>query len=342
MRYCLFACLALFNVSFAVQAFEVESEISFPVRDGDTDIRILSTADIDLFAPIIESFQDANPSVGITYISVSSTEVLQAVVVEDLAFDLVVSSAMDLQTKLANDGYAMRINGTATSAVPDWAQWRDSVFAFTQEPAAIVLSKQAFDGLDLPTTRQDLIATLRANPDRFLGRLGTYDIRSSGLGYLFATQDSRTSEAYWRLTEVFGSLQTQLYCCSSDMIEDVSSGEIAVAYNVLGSYARARVDLAGTIAVIEPEDFTTVMLRTALVPKNAPNPEAALDFLAHLMTLAWANQDGDAFTFPNRGADLSDLSKLRPIRMGPGLLVYLDQFKREQFIAAWENAVLQH
>jgi len=31
----------------------------------------------------------------------------------------------------------------------------------------------------------------------------------------------------------------------------------------------------------------------------------------------------------------------RPIRLGPGLLVYLDQLKRRTFIRAWLNAMVQ-
>ena len=342
MRYrFLTALIGLISINLAAQAFEIETQTNFPAASTSASIRILSTADIDLFAPIIQGFQAANPRIEVIYTTVSSTEVLQAIVVEDEAFDLVVSSAMDLQTKLANDGFAVRVSNSGTALVPEWAKWRESVFAFTQEPAAIVISPAAFDGLDLPTTRQDLITTLRAYPERFKGRVGTYDVRSSGLGYLFATQDSRTSEAYWRLSEVFGQLETRLYCCSSAMIEDVSRGEIAVAYNVLGSYANARTDLGETISVIEPNDFTTVMLRSAFVPRNAPNPDAAQSFLDHLLTRAWAPQPGIPFPYPNAQTDLNDSAKLKPIRLGPGLLVFLDRFKREQFIAAWENAVLQ-
>ena len=67
--------------------------------------------------------------------------------------------------------------------------------------------------------------------------MGTYDLRKSGLGYLFATQDARATETYWRLIEVMGQLETNLYCCSSDMIDDVISRTFFFAYNLLGSYA---------------------------------------------------------------------------------------------------------
>lgn len=342
MRNRFSACvIALAHFSFAAQAYEIETETTFTAPNSIGQIKILSTADLNLFAPIIESFQASGAGLDVIYTTVSSSEVLQAVVVEGEVFDLVVSSAMDLQTKLANDGFAVPATGFAQDLVPDWAKWRDSVFAFTQEPAAIVLSAAAFQGLDIPRTRQDLISVLRAHPDRFQGRVGTYDIRNSGLGYMFATQDSRTSEVYWRLSEVFGQLETRLYCCSSDMIEDVSGGTIAVAYNVLGSYARARTDLADQIVVIEPDDFTTVMLRSALIPRRAPNPEGAKAFLDHLLEQAWGDPAQNGFPYPTYGADRDDVSKYRPIRMGPGLLVYLDRFKRDQFLDAWQNAVLQ-
>ena len=75
-----------------------------------------------------------------------------------------------------------------------------------------------------------------------------------------------------------GNLGARLYCCSSDMIDDVASGRIAVAYNVLGSYAEARHDVADHIEIIQPSDFTTVMLRTALIPSITTAREIVLIF----------------------------------------------------------------
>ena len=147
---------------------------------------------------------------------------------------------MDLQTKLANDGLALAHQSAATRIPLDWGKWRDHVFAFNQEPATIVISSTAFTDIEELQTRQELISTLRDHPKLFRGRVGTYDVRSSGLVYLLATQDARTSESYWRFAEVMGHLDIQLYCCPGAMIDDVSSGKIAVADNVLGCYAEVR------------------------------------------------------------------------------------------------------
>jgi iron(III) transport system substrate-binding protein len=319
-------------------AFEAEQVARFGPSDSDRELRIISTADIAFFEPMITSFLALAPETSIEYTVVSSSELQKAIVDEGEAFDVAVSSAMDLQTKLANDGWAQRFTSEATSTLPDWAVWNDMLFAFTQEPAAIVVSKSGFGELPLPESRNDLINLLRQHPDFFRGRVGTYDVRQSGLGYLFATQDTRASEIYWRLTEVMGRLDTQLFCCSSDMINRVKSGDLLIAYNVLGSYAINRED-RDNFAIILPSDFTTVMLRTALMPSNAPSPKLAALFLDHLMARSHG-QDAQLLTHP--ALDLSqNEAALNRIRIGPGLLVFLDQLKKRAFLSEWENAILQ-
>jgi iron(III) transport system substrate-binding protein len=336
-----FCSLALILSALPGRAFEIEEHVHFPAANQSAELRVISTADADLFTPFITAFQALNPGVAVDYYVVSSTEIMVALQDEGESFDLAISSAMDLQVKLANDGLALPYRSSATGILPEWAIWRDRVFAFTQEPATMVLSRADFADIDLPRTRQDLITALRDHPDRFRERIGTYDVRESGLGYLFATQDGRSSETYWRLAQVMGGLQTRLYRGSSDMIEDVASGRIAVAYNVLGSYAQVREDLHDRIHIIAPEDFTTVMMRTVLIPANAVAPEAAGRFIDHLIETAWT-EGGGRFAFPGiTPARLSENASLRPIQLGPGLLVYLDRLKRRQFIEEWEAAMVQ-
>ncbi len=338
MRHLILSLALSLLTPLAALGFETEERRMFG-PDRAQALRIISTADVDFFAPIITAFLADNPGLSVDYVTVSSTELMRALYDEKAAFDVAVSSAMDLQTKLANDGLALAHISAATALLPDWARWRDHVFAFTQEPATIVVSRAAFKGLDMPRTRQDLIALLRENPDTFRGRVATYDVRKSGLGYLFATQDARSSETFWRLAEVMGNLDLRLYCCSSDMIDDVASGKIAVAYNVLGSYAGARADVADRIEIIQPSDFTTVMLRTALIPSTSAQPDLGGLFVDYLIRAAWDGQGGGLLP-PIRPA-AQETTALRPIRLGPGLLVYLDRLKRAAFLGAWESAVLQ-
>lgn len=327
MRYLITAGLILWMT--AVNSFEIEARTEFSAANSTATLNIISTTDTAVFAPLIHSFQQVHPQISVIYTAASSSQIYAGIAEGGVYFDIAISSAMDLQTKLANDGFAQRYTSDATALVPDWGQWRGSVFAFTQEPATIVLNRAAFANQPIPQTRAELITLLRNQPKKYIGRTGTYDVRSSGLGYLFATQDSRTSETYWRLTELMGQLNAHLYCCSSDMIEDVSTGKIAIAYNVLGSYAAARDDLADKITIIEPEDYATVMLRTALILKGTTQQRPAEQFMDHLLSQAWA-----------RNPDDQD-KNLRRIPLGPGLLVFLDRLKRQQFLKEWTSAILQ-
>lgn len=336
--FVLFLGLILYPAS--LMAFEVEDRLILGDDTSMQKLRIISTTDVELFKPVLEEFLQARPDLNLEYVVTSSTELMTAIEKEQQPFDIAISSAMDLQTKLANDGLTLPYSSAATLTLPDWAKWREDVYAFTQEPAAIVLSRSAFENLELPQNREDLIDLLRNNPDLFHSRVGTYDLRSSGLGYLFATQDSRVSEVYWRLTEVMGALDAKLYTSSGKMIDQVASGELAVAYNVLGSYALSRQD-SDEIEVLFPSDFTTVMMRTVLIPSTASHQETAQQFVDFLVEVAW-NTAGAASSLRALNPELKAVeNSLRRIRLGPGLLIFLDTFKKRRFLSAWENSILQ-
>lgn len=339
MRQFIIAAALIVSAAMA-QAFETEDEQVFGHGTGP-QISVLSTTDTDIFAPVIQAFLAARPDLSLRYVVAASQEVFRAVRDEGAQFDLVISSAMDLQMKLANDGFAAPVASARTDALPPWAKWRDRLFGFALEPVVLLASKKAMSGLAMPRTRRDLIDLLRANPNRFNGRIATYDPNISGAGYLFATQDARQTDAFWRLAEVMGRLNARLYCCSGEMISDLERNDLALAYNVVGSYASTRVKSSDNLEVIELEDFTVALLRTAFVPRTAPQPglgAALLDFM-----LGGADgrpmTSGGAASLPLDQAALAP--HLRPIRLDPGLLVYLDRIKRANFLAEWNAAMTQ-
>ena len=168
--------------------------------------------------------------------------------------------------------------------------------------------------------------------------MGTYDLRKSGLGYLFATQDARATETYWRLTEVMGQLETNLYCCSSDMIDDVISGTIYIAYNVLGSYA-SNHPLNDKYYIIYPADMTTVMSRSMILPLSSRNESSAKLFIDHVPKTVYDPRLQNNLYSSN--FHRFEKNTINRISLGPGLIVYLDQFKKQKFLEEWENAILQ-
>ncbi len=333
--------LILFAISTAI-AFEVEESVVFEGLASGPELKILSTTDAEIFAPLVLAYQRRNPQVTVQYTVTSTQQLYQAIKEEAAAFDVAVSSAMDLQMKLANDGYALGLRSAATAELPGWAHWRDQLFAFTQEPVVLVVSQKGFQGLSFPRTRDDLIRLMRENPERFKGRMGTYDPNRSGAGYLFATQDARQSDTYWRMSEVMGQLDPQLYTSTGAMIDDVKSGRLLMAYNVLGSYATSRLPSWPDGMIIELQDYTNVLLRTALIPVNAPELDLGRGFLDFLLSdigqILIESETGLPRIDENA---LATQPHLRPIRLDPGLLVFVDPLKRRKFLNEWSAAVVQ-
>jgi iron(III) transport system substrate-binding protein len=329
--------LVLVFLCHAGWAQDWEDRQVFNEAGATTTLRIISSTDTDLFAPLIEAFVSRNTDIAIEYLVTGTADIDRRFRKMPDAFDIAISSAMDLQFKLTNDGYALELESVSH---PAWAQWRQSLFAFTSEPAAIVINRAAFEGLPIPETRQELIEALRARPDVFRGRIGTYDVRQSGLGYLFATQDARASETFWRLMEVMGGLDARLYCCSGEMIDDLTNGTIAVAYNVLGSYAEARTESQNLLEIVLPSDFPTTMMRTALVSSASDEPVVAQRFIQFLVTYQ-SNPTDEARTLPPIH-DRENGAERAAIALEPALMTFLDELKRNKFLSEWENALIQN
>lgn len=336
------AFLALIVFTTPAIGFEVEEERLFTGRATSAELRVLSTTDSDIAAPLIEAFLVSRPDLSVRYVMASSRDVHAAIAEEAVPFDLVISSAMDLQMKLANDGFARPHDSEPAAALPEWARWRDLLFGFALEPVVTVVSLKGLDGLPVPQTRRDLIVLLRENPERFTGRIATYDPHVSGAGYLFAVEDARQTDAFWRLAEVMGRLDARLYCCSVEMIEDLAAGRILIAYNVVGSYAATHATSIPDASIVEMQDFTSALLRTALIPSNAERPDLGAALLDYMLGAEGQALAKGPTAFPTLDPGTVQLSAhIRPIRLDPGLLVGLDRMTRANFLREWDAALMQ-
>ena len=137
---------------------------------------------------------------------------------------------------------------------------------------------------------------------------------------------------------VMGGLDVQLYCCSGAMNDDVASGELVVAYNVLGSYAAQRPDREA-FEIVLPLDHTVLMQRTALIPIDAPAPELAQESLEHMLMRAHG-PEAEPPSEPLLG-QAEGIIGVRRIPIDTGLLVVRDQMTSKAFLAEWDSAVFQ-
>ena len=71
---------------------------------------------------------------------------------------------MDLQTKLANDGYALPHDSPETRALPAWANWRDEVFSTGTDPIVMVYDTRRLDAARAPHPPRAAVAAAGARP----------------------------------------------------------------------------------------------------------------------------------------------------------------------------------
>ncbi|NVK41148.1 MAG: ABC transporter substrate-binding protein [Oceanospirillaceae bacterium] len=324
---------------------------------ADTDkgkpVLIYSATDLPAIRPVLEAFRTANPDLALEYREFNTMELHERIEsLDDEGYpDLVISSAMDLQVRLVNDGFARPFDDPVLDELPAWANWRNEAFGFTYEPVVFVYNKAAFAGRPLPTTHEDLATALRSDGDFFQHRVGSYDVRSSGVGYLVATQDEVTSSLSGRLKESLGRAFTRVYCCTSQLLDAIADGDLVLGYNLLGSYALARAQRDPRLGVIVPEDYALVVSRVAFITKKAPNPRGAERFLRYLLSYQGQQviaDNGELIALHPRATGPYSITALtreqlpnfHPIVLGPALMVYLDQSKRRRFISEWQNALL--
>lgn len=334
-----------------------ETSKNTALSESPTTIKINGAADYPEIAPLLNAFGLRYPHINVDYTEFSTRTLYQDFIDNKLNnADLIMSSAMDLQIKLINDGYAQPHSSPQTQALPDWARWRNEIFGFTYEPAVIAFNHTFISrnsSIIAPSirSRAHMLEYIRENSTRITGKIGTFDISKVGIGYLVWAHDSRQTASYGRILESFGVHQTRLFTSSAKMLAALSNGEIAIAYNVLGSYANSWALENSEIIVVQPEDYTTVIMRSAFIPKTAPNPEAAKLFLDFLISRTGQQTLADhSSLYPilkdiigqrtKLSLRVSDHGPIRAIPLGLPLMVQNDKMKRQVLLEEWERSLI--
>ncbi|HDR9057757.1 TPA: ABC transporter substrate-binding protein [Burkholderia vietnamiensis] len=315
---------------------------------------VYSTTDTGLVRPLIKDFESLY-GVKVEYNDMNSTELYNRYISENAASstsaDVLWSSAMDLQVKLVNDGLMASYDSPESQHVPQWAQYQKQAYGTTFEPLAIVYNKRLIPENEVPKTRADLIRLLTTQADKFKGKVTTYDIEKSGVGFNYLTQDAHVNEKVtWELVKAIGATGPKLQSSTGAMMERISSGENLIGYNIIGSYAYAKAKKDKSIGYVFPKDYTQVVSRLATISKKAKNPNAAKLWVDYLLSKRGqtliANQANLYAIRTDVAGETSAASltkeladSLKPIQIGTGLLVYLDQSKRLAFLKQWQQAI---
>ena len=315
---------------------------------------IYSALDTKAAQPLIKDFNALYPDIKVEYNDMNSTEMYNRFIAEQASgqggADVMWSSAMDLQVKLVDEGHAMAYQSPEAKAIPQWANYRNEAYGTTYEPAVIVYNKRLVTGADIPTDHASLAKILAANTEKYKGKVTTYDIEKSGVGFMFVVQDYKDFPQMDALVKEFGATSYKVYSSTGNMLEKTSSGEHLIGYNVLGSYALARAKKDPGLGVVMPKDYTLVLSRVIFIGKGARQPNAAKVWVDYVLSKRGQKIIGDVCELYSMRDDVEGQytaaalkkeygSNLKPIPVSSEITQYLDPTKRLAFLNHWKQTL---
>lgn len=318
---------------------------------------IYGAAYLSEIKPLLDDFQRRNPEITVRYQAMSSN-VLDAHIRDQKPDqpDITISSVMDLQLRLVNDGYALpyQINvpgyGSQSGIVPHWSQWRNELFGFSYEPAVIVFNESFLEGKEVPLSRVELLSFIRLHSEELMGKVGLFDIRDVGIGYLLWSFERAQTSNYGQFLELFNLHQARTFDSSASMLQALTNGDIAIAYNIMGSYANSWESKHKDVVIVAANDYTPVVIRTAFINKTTPRLEQAQAFIDYLFSYSGQKLMAKETNMPPVRTDIKSAksaavlreqfaNQLKPLPLDVSLLIFSDQSKKSLVITEWESAL---
>ncbi|MFA0549521.1 ABC transporter substrate-binding protein [Vibrio lentus] len=325
--------------------------------DNEDALVIYGAAYLSEMKPLLDDFQRRNPEITVRYQAMSSN-VLDAHIRDQKPDqpDITISSVMDLQLRLVNDGYALpyQINvpgyGSQSGIVPHWSQWRNELFGFSYEPAVIVFNESFLEGKEVPLSRVELLSFIRLHSDELMGKIGLFDIRDVGIGYLLWSFERAQTSNYGQFLELFNLHQARTFDSSASMLQALTDGDIAIAYNIMGSYANSWESKHKDVVIVAANDYTPVVIRTAFINKTTPRLEQAQAFIDYLFSYSGQKLMAKETNMPPVRTDIKSAksaavlreqfaNQLKPLPLDVSLLIFSDQSKKSLVVTEWESAL---
>ena len=327
------------------------------VRAAESEGRLTihSTTDERVAAPLVADFRRLYPRIDVTYEDLNSTELYHRFIAENQlgreAADVLWSSAMDQMVALATAGHALAYDSPEKSHLPGWAQWQDRLWSTTYEPVVFAHHKPSLPEAQAPRSHAALAQWLARESTRANGKVVSYDIQKSGLGYFLATQDAAASaDTFWATAQALGANRAHLLLTTDAMVRQIADGRALLGVNLLGAYTVAQARRLPELGVIFPEDYTLVSSRVLLINGRAAHPNAARLWLDYLLSQRGQTVMANAARLYALRADVQGettataLRQLlggreRPIALGPELAAPLANAAYRDFILRWRAAL---
>ena len=357
-RLCFPIVLAVFSSVALAQTvppgYPADYAQTIAAANKEGKVVIYSALDTKAAQPLIKDFNALFPSIKVEYSDLNSTELYNRFIAESASgqgsADVMWSSAMDLQVKLVDEGQALTYLSPEASKLPTWAVYKNQAYGTTYEPAVFIYNKRLVTDDEIPQDHAAFAKLINTKIDKFKGKVTTYDIEKSGVGFMFIVQDTKFFPGMKDLEHGFGASSYRVYGSTGNMLEKTSSGEHLLGYNVLGSYAFTRAKKDPGLGVVVPKDYTLVLSRVMFIGKGAKNPNAAKLWLDYILSQRGQKIIADAAELFAIRDDIPGehtagaLKKqygnaLKPIPVGAEITATLDQKKRLDFLGHWKQVI---
>src|SRR4051812_49159838 len=175
------AVAAISTVSFAQVPAGYPADYAQTVAAAKKEGKVVVYSALDTKAaqPLIRDFNALYPDIKVEYNDMNSTELYNRYIAEVASgqggADVLWSSAMDLQVKLVDEGKAMTYKSPEASKLPAWANYKDQAWGTTYEPTVFIYNKRLVTGDDIPTDHASFARIINAKPDKFKGKVTSFD-----------------------------------------------------------------------------------------------------------------------------------------------------------------------
>lgn len=191
------ACLLAGGTAFAQAPEGFPADYNEIVEAAQEEGRLIVYAPFDQheLQPLFDAFSERYPGIAVEYNDLSTPVIFNRFISEVAAggqsADFLFSSAVDMQVKLVADGFAMEYEPVEAEHYADELNMDNLAFTVMNEPICWTFNERLIPEEARPTSHADLAEKLRAFPEIYDGKIVSYDIEKSGVGFFNVHNDLR-------------------------------------------------------------------------------------------------------------------------------------------------------
>lgn len=323
-------------------------------KDEKDGVLIYSIMSENNWAPVLEGFKAKYPWINVTTTDLGAYEVFERYYTEAAGnartADFIATTAPDGWINFAAKGEVDPYVSAEDANIPDVGKIAPGIYATSTDPMVFVYNKALLP--NPPKTMAELVSMIQAEPEKFAGKLVTYDAAGEGFGYgLNWYYTKAKGDEGWKTLEAIGSTKPKILTSGGKIIDSVLSGESILGFFVSNITVQPRLAAAQQLLGYSyVPDAEVVAVRGMAVTKHATSPNSARLLVDYILSA-----EGQlAFAKGGLTAYRTDIASQAPLHLtqvieavgGQDKIIFsrpdpalADEAAHSEFIARWQKAL---